>query len=113
MSNYMLRVRDEIARLPGAADFWTLGDRQYAMRIWIDPDKAAAYNISPNEFFGALQRPECVVIGRQPQPTARRHQRRPIRSTSRHSAVLAHPNEFRDIIVEIGQPGPHHCASVT
>src|ERR1700733_10171054 len=31
LSNYMLRVRDEIARLPGVADFWTLGERQYAM----------------------------------------------------------------------------------
>src|SRR5712664_3788850 len=35
MSNYMLRVRDEIARLPGVSDFWTLGERQFAMRIWI------------------------------------------------------------------------------
>src|SRR6267378_6405274 len=40
ISNYMiLHVKDEIARLPGVADFWTLGERQYAMRIWIDPDK--------------------------------------------------------------------------
>ena len=53
MSNYMLRIREEIARLPGVSDFWLLGERQYAMRIWIDPDKAAAYNISANEILGA------------------------------------------------------------
>src|SRR5258707_6406222 len=41
MSNYMLRVRDEIARIPGVANFWTLVERQYAIRIWIDPDKPA------------------------------------------------------------------------
>jgi hypothetical protein len=36
ISNYMiLHVKDEIARLPGVADFWVLGERQYAMRIWI------------------------------------------------------------------------------
>ena len=56
ISNYMiLHVRDEIARLPGVADFWTLGERQYAMRIWIDPDKAAANSISASPtsaFFG-------------------------------------------------------------
>jgi outer membrane protein TolC len=40
----MLRVRDQIARLPGVSQFWALGERQYAMRIWIDPDKAAVEN---------------------------------------------------------------------
>src|SRR6202158_2844036 len=36
ISNYfILHVRDEIARLPGVSDFWILGERQYAMRIWI------------------------------------------------------------------------------
>src|ERR1700728_4380154 len=55
MSNYMLRVRDEIARLPGVCDFWMLGERQYAMRIWVDPDKAAAYDISANEVLSAIR----------------------------------------------------------
>src|SRR5580658_9818664 len=56
ISNYMiLHVRDEIARLPGVADFWTLGERQYAMRIWIDPDKAAMSNISASEILSALR----------------------------------------------------------
>ena len=49
----MLHVRDEIARLPGVSDFWTLGGRQFAMRIWIDPDKAAAYDISANEILNS------------------------------------------------------------
>src|SRR3982074_1620681 len=61
MSNYMLRIRDEIARLPGVADFWLLGERQYAMRIWVDPDKAAAYNISANEILCALRAQNAQV----------------------------------------------------
>ncbi len=52
MSNYMLRIRDEIARIPGVADFWALGERQYAMRIWIDPDKTGSRDISANEILG-------------------------------------------------------------
>ena len=52
ISNYMiLHVRDEIARLPGCRDFWIVGERQYAMRIWIDPDKAAANNISAGDIL--------------------------------------------------------------
>src|SRR5467141_4598682 len=61
MSNYMLHVRDEIARIPGVSDFWTLGERQFAMRIWIDPDKAAAYDISANEILSALRAQNAQV----------------------------------------------------
>src|ERR1700684_1095456 len=36
ISNYLLlHVKDEGARVPGVSDFWILGERQYAMRIWI------------------------------------------------------------------------------
>ena len=42
ISNYMtLRVRDELSRLPGVGGIFALGERQFAMRIWIDPNKAA------------------------------------------------------------------------
>src|ERR1700745_981933 len=51
ISNYMLHIRYEIARLPGVADFQLCGERDYAMRIWIDPDKAAAYNLSASEIL--------------------------------------------------------------
>src|SRR6201996_6262209 len=61
MSNYMLKVRDEIARLPGVADFQIFGERQYAMRIWIDPDKAAADGISAGEILAALRAQNAQV----------------------------------------------------
>ncbi|MBV8264010.1 MAG: efflux RND transporter permease subunit, partial [Candidatus Eremiobacteraeota bacterium] len=61
MSNYMLKIRDEIARLPGVSDFQIFGQRDYAMRIWIDPDKAAADNISANEILAALRAQNAQV----------------------------------------------------
>jgi hydrophobe/amphiphile efflux-1 (HAE1) family protein len=61
LSNYMIHIRDEIARLPGVADFKLFGDRQYAMRIWIDPDKAAAYNISAGDILTALRAQNAQV----------------------------------------------------
>jgi multidrug efflux pump subunit AcrB len=50
----MLKVRDQITCLPGVSQFRSLGERQYAMRIWIEPDKAAAYNISANGTLSAF-----------------------------------------------------------
>src|SRR3977135_4359146 len=56
ISNYMiLHVKDEIVRLPGVADLWHLGGRQYAMRIWIDPDKAAASDVSASDILTVLR----------------------------------------------------------
>ncbi|GJH10168.1 efflux RND transporter permease subunit [Caballeronia novacaledonica] len=61
LSNYMLKVRDQIARLPGVSDFQLFGERQYAMRIWIDPDKAASYHISAGEILAALRAQNAAV----------------------------------------------------
>src|SRR6201992_4279024 len=61
MSNYMLKVRDQIARLPGVADFQLFGNREYAMRIWIDPDKAASYKISAHAILAALRAQNASV----------------------------------------------------
>src|SRR5262249_1039611 len=44
LSNYAtLHVKDALARLPGVGDVQLFGARDYAMRIWLDPDKVAAY----------------------------------------------------------------------
>src|SRR3981081_2357049 len=62
ISNYMiLHVKDEIARLPGVADLWTLGERQYAMRIWVDPDKAAIHDISASDILTTLRAQNAPV----------------------------------------------------
>jgi hydrophobe/amphiphile efflux-1 (HAE1) family protein len=104
MSNYMLKVRDQIARLPGVADFWALGERQYAMRIWVDPDKAAAYDISANEILGALRAQNAQVsAGVLNQP--------PVGSDAAYEinvdalGRLTTPEQFGDIVVKSDPQG--------
>ncbi|MEK8122605.1 efflux RND transporter permease subunit [Methylocystis sp. IM4] len=99
LSNYMLRVRDEIARIPGVADFWALGERQYAMRIWIDPDKAAAYNISANEILNTLRAQNAQVSAgtlNQPPVTTDAAYQVNVEALGR----LTTPEEFANIIVK-------------
>src|SRR6201996_6167504 len=56
LSNYAtLHIKDVLARLPGVGDVQLQGAREYAMRIWLDPDKAAAYNLNAGEVLAALQ----------------------------------------------------------
>ncbi|MFS8974504.1 multidrug efflux RND transporter permease subunit [Cupriavidus necator] len=104
LSNYMLRVRDEIARIPGVADFWALGERRYAMRIWIDPDKAAAYNISASEIMAALRAQNAQVsagaLNVPPVANSAAYQVN-IEALGR----LTKPDEFADIIIKSDNKG--------
>lgn len=104
LSNYMLRVRDEIARIPGVADFWALGERRYAMRIWIDPDKAAAYNISANEIMASLRAQNAQVsagaLNVPPVANSAAYQVN-IEALGR----LTTPEEFGDIIIKSDNKG--------
>src|SRR3979409_529998 len=52
LSNYMIRhVTGEVAVLGRVADCWFLGERKYAMRIWLDPDKAPESDISSSDIL--------------------------------------------------------------
>ena len=104
MSNYMLRIRDEIARLPGVSDFWTLGERQHAMRIWIDPDKAAAYNISASEILNALRAQNVQVsagVLNQPPVSSNAAYQVSVEALGR----LTTPEQFADVIIKSDTQG--------
>ena len=59
LSNYAyLHVRDVLARLPGVGDSIIFGARDYCMRIWIDPNKASARNLTAERHRGGDPRAE-------------------------------------------------------
>src|ERR1700742_526215 len=104
LSNYMIHVRDEIARLPGVSDFQLFGDRQYAMRIWVDPDKAASYNISANEIVAALRAQNAQVsagVLNQPPVTTKGAYQINVEGLGR----LTTPEQFADVIVKTDAQG--------
>ena len=56
ISNYAtLQVRDVLARLDGVGDVRIFGARDYAMRIWLDPEKVASRNLTAGEVVAALR----------------------------------------------------------
>jgi len=73
LSNFAnLRVRDELARLPGVGQALAFGAGNYSMRVWIDPDKAAARSLSASDIVGAIREQNVEVsagsIGSPPTP---------------------------------------------
>src|SRR5829696_7704933 len=56
MSNYILyQVRDRLTRVDGIGDVMMFGGRDYAMRVWIDPGRAAARGMTAGEVVAALR----------------------------------------------------------
>jgi multidrug efflux pump subunit AcrB len=73
LSNYAtIQIRDELSRLPGVGDVTYLGQRDYSMRLWLDPQKLAAYGLNPQDVIQAVQAQNIQVaagqIGQPPTP---------------------------------------------
>jgi hypothetical protein len=64
VSNYALRqVRDELQRIDGIGDVDMQGARDYAMRVWLDPDRMAALGITAEDVVAAVQSQNTQVAG--------------------------------------------------
>ena len=71
LSNYaLMRLRDELLRLPGVSDVNVMGQRDYSMRIWVDPDKLAARSLTAGDVVNAIREQNVQVasgqIGQEP-----------------------------------------------
>ncbi len=74
LSNYAtIQIRDELSRLPGVGDVTYLGQRDYSMRLWLDPQKLSAYNLNAQDVIQAVQAQNIQVaagqIGQPPTPS--------------------------------------------
>src|SRR5581483_9974486 len=103
LSNYAtIYLKDELNRLPGVAGITYLGQRDYSLRVWLDPDKLAALNLSAMDVVTAISQQNVQVaagqIGQQPAPKGTMFQ-----LTVNTLGRLVDPEQFADIIVKGGQ----------
>ncbi len=101
ISNYVtLQVTDRIKRIAGVGDTRVIGGRDYAMRIWIDPDLAASRNLTDQEVIQAIQGQNAQVaagtIGSPPFGTKPNAFQLGIQTLGR----LTSPEQFGDIILK-------------
>ncbi len=73
LSNYAtLQIKDELARLDGVGDVTYMGQRDYSMRVWLDPDKLASLGITAQDVVDAIEDQNAQVtageIGGEPAP---------------------------------------------
>src|SRR5438105_4867067 len=105
LRNYaLLNVRNELARIPGAGQVFVFGAGDYAMRVWIDPNKVASHGLSAADVIGAIREQNVQVaagtVGAPPMNDPVAYQ-----LTVNARGRLADENEFGNIIVKTGQDG--------
>jgi multidrug efflux pump len=104
LRNYAtLNVKDELTRLSGVGQVNIFGGGDYAMRIWIDPDKAAARGLTSGDVVNAIREQNIQVaagtIGQQPTKDSA------FELTVNAKGRLISEEEFDQIIVKIGAHG--------
>ena len=101
ISNYVtLQINDRIKRVPGVGDTVRFGGRDYAMRIWIDPDQAAARNLTVDEIVAAIRAQNAQVaagiIGQPPYGTKANAYQLGVDTEGR----LTSPEQFGNIVLK-------------
>jgi multidrug efflux pump len=104
LRNYgQLNVRDELLRIPGMGSVILFGAGDYAMRVWLDPTKLSARNLTTAEVVGAIREQNAQVaagtVGAPPAPKGTEFQ-----LAVNTQGRLSTEQEFADIIVR-ADPG--------
>jgi multidrug efflux pump len=100
LRNYaLLNVKDRLAKIEGVGSVQLFGSGDYAMRIWLNPDKIAERGLTADDVIGAIRKQNVQVaagvINGPPYSQAGRQQL-PINVQGR----LSEPAQFADIVVK-------------
>ncbi len=105
LSNFVtMRLKDDLARLPGVGDVQIFGVGDYSMRIWLDPSKMEAHSITTTDVIHAIQEQNVQVaagkIGEPPAPEGQQFE-----YTVNVKGRLADAKEFGNIIIKADPSG--------
>src|SRR6478672_1745388 len=104
LSNYaLINLRDEVLRVDGVSDVFMAGERDYSIRVWLDPQKLASRSMSASDVVRAIRSQSIEAapgqIGKPPTGSGQLYQL-PMDTLGR----LSEPEQFREIIVKTSQP---------
>ncbi|KIC37466.1 efflux RND transporter permease subunit [Leisingera sp. ANG-M7] len=105
LSNYAaINIKDALARVNGVGKADILTNFEYAMRVWLDPNKMAGLGISPGDVISAVQEQNIEVsagqVGAPPVPGDQVFQ-----YTIKSKGRLTEVSEFENIVIRTGDGG--------
>ena len=105
ISNYVYtKLQQIIARLPGVGNTQIFGQRQYAMRVWLDPVKMTGLNITPSQVIAAIQAQNIqVAAGQIGEPPVGSDQQQQL--TVLAPGELTSADQFKNIVLRTDAAG--------
>src|SRR5262249_39373973 len=105
LSNHStIQLKDKIAQVKGVGDVTILGQQDYSMRVWLDPDKLQSRNLTVGDVIRVLREQNVQVaagqIGQPPIPKGQDFQ-----YTLSTLGRLSDPEQFANIILKTGSEG--------
>ncbi len=105
LSNYaLMQIRDELSRVPGVADVFLFGQRDYSMRIWVDPERLAVRGMTAADVVNAIRDQNAQVatgaIGQPPTDNGQAQQI-PLSTLGR----LVEVGQFENIVIKTARDG--------
>ena len=104
LGDYLVaHVQEPLARVEGVGEAQVFG-AEYAMRIWLDPDKLVKYKLNPSDVNAAIaaQNAQISAGGIAQQPTDGKQE---FTATISSASMLQTPEEFRNILVKTTEDG--------
>jgi multidrug efflux pump len=113
LSNFaLIHLKDELLRVDGVSDANIMGEKDFSIRIWLDPRKLASRNLTAIDVADAIRSQSTPVAGGQVgQPPAPKTQTQqlPIAMLSRFNT----PEQFNDIIIKAGSSSSSSAGTKT
>jgi multidrug efflux pump len=105
LSNYAtIKIIDELRRVPGVGDVNIFGQQDYSMRLWVDPERLAALNLTAADVANAIREQNRQVaaghIAQQPSAA-----NKPFEFTITTLGRLTEPEEFENIVLHTDNQG--------
>ncbi|WP_275286885.1 efflux RND transporter permease subunit [Halomonas elongata] len=105
MQNYAtLNILDELRQVPGVGSAEVLGGGEFAMRVWMDPDKLAEYDLTPAEVSAAIRSQNTEVPAGSLAATPQRDPRA-YTYTVTSEGRMSDPDDFREIFLKTNSDG--------
>ena len=105
VSNFVkINIKDQLFRIPGMGDVFILGEREYGMRVWVDPDQLYKLDMTPADVIQAVQEQNIQAaagkIGQPPNPPGQEFE-----YTAKAKGRLREVEEFANIILRTRPDG--------
>ncbi len=105
LSNYAsINLKDTLARVKGVSKVEILGEREYGMRIWLQPNALTSLGLTASDVINAIRDQNIQAaagsLGQEPAPANQQFQ-----YTLKAKGRLSNPQEYRQIIIKANEDG--------